>query len=277
MSALAIGILAGRCEAGRAQVPEGRQDLASCERMLRSKDRIQRELALGCVAPLAKDDPAAVRVLIRTLKKDPHPEIRAAAADWLGELGPRTKDVIPALVETLTSDTMNYPVETAMRALGRIGPEAIPALVAALPTRDTWIGATLGEIGEPALPALIEILEKPRHRVAAVVGLTKLGPKAAPALSGLITALADGGDQLRSLTAHAIQAIGPPAGPAVPALIKVLDDPVKHIRVSAILALEAIGPPGASAAIPKLTQMASDEDRQIALNASRVLKALQAK
>jgi HEAT repeat protein len=100
------------------------------------------------LGPQAKE---VVPVLIPALK-NPHPGVRLAAANALGEMGPEAKDAVPALAEALSAEFVtpspterqdpNFDYEAfnnsqvlplqraAAVALGKMGPEAKTALPA---------------------------------------------------------------------------------------------------------------------------------------------------
>ncbi len=102
------------------------------------------------------------------LTKDKDESFRMAAAEAIGEFGPRAKAAVPALIELLKDDD-GMVRWTAIEALGNIGPEAnaaVPTLIA-VSLKDTdennvqWAADTLGEIGpeaKKAVPALTELL-----------------------------------------------------------------------------------------------------------------------
>ncbi len=113
-------------------------------------------------------------------------------------------------------DSNDFVCRNATKALGKIGPAAVPALIKALRhSDDRWLrgGAakSLGRIGtEEAMPELIE-------------------------------ALGDPYDDVRLNAAEALGKIGPAAKQAVPALIETLGDPEHNVRVNAAEALGKIG------------------------------------
>jgi len=252
-------------------------DLQTCLRQLRSADRFERERALACLAPMAREDARARRAMVGALK-DRYPEVRASAASWLGgELGPDApNEVVTALVDALGDDEGRV-YEHVVWAFGKIGPGAIPALEAALPTHNIAAAWALAEIGKPALPALIRALKNPKTRGPAAGGIRTMGRKAAPAVPALIEALGDPDPGMRALILSAMRPLGRQAAPAVPALIVALDDRNHLVRDEAIVVLEAIGP-DAAAAVPKLWAMSRDTqhlDYQTRMNAARAVKKIQ--
>jgi HEAT repeat protein len=137
-----------------------------------------------------------------------------------------------------------------VEALGRIGPDAGPAVTHLMPRfikqgcnlakQGTFLESTYGNpryalarIGAPAVPALVDLLNGPNQ-------------------------------EMRPCAAYVLAEIGPPAKEAVPSLIRALrlEQPVldfqdlqsQALRYHAIVALGQIGPP-ASAAIPALNML----------------------
>ena len=153
-------------------------------------------------------------------------DVRSSAASALGNIGPVTEDVIPALIKALGDEDSGVR-RSAASALGKIGPvtnEVIPALIKALGDEE-WHGrssaaSALGNIGKAAVPALIKALgDEERYvvRESAAFALGKIGKAAVPAL---IKALGDEDSGIRSYAASALGNIGPEAAPAAIALIE---------------------------------------------------------
>jgi HEAT repeat protein len=97
----------------------------------------------------------AVPELTRALS-DSVPYVRASAADAPGAIGPGSRAVVSALIERLKTDPgPNYAFDSAIYALGNIGPDAKEAL------------PTLEEISHrvrrtaPAHEAILQIEGKP--------------------------------------------------------------------------------------------------------------------
>jgi HEAT repeat protein len=156
----------------------------------------------------------------------PEGQIRADryyAAFLLGELG--TKQAVPALIEALKDETINY---RAAISLGEIGDKsAIPALrkmVNDFPEERLWAGYGLAAMGEPqGFDILREIaINDPKwtERRHAIRALGELGDsKDVPTL---LTALQDLHPNIRVSAVRALGAIGDPA--AIPALTQALKD-----------------------------------------------------
>lgn len=255
-------------------------EVRRCLKDLRSADGFRRHQAVECLGPLAKDSPEARRALIGALKdRRADPYVRDTAAFHLGEVGASTKDIVPALVAVL-DDKDGRVVGSAVGALARIGPDAIPELAVALARNTPAAMAAadaLGAIGHAALPTLIEALKDPKLKGRAAHGLQVMKPPPpASAVPALVDALRDPYAGARLGVLLAIRAAGTDAVGAVPALIACLDDSEQFVRVGAMTALSAIGP-NAAAAVPKLWDMSRNPklDQQTRLNAELALKKIQ--
>ena len=177
--------------------------------------------------------------------KDSDMRVREAAAEALGKIGP---EEVPALIKAL-GDENSYVRSAAAEALGKIGPEAVPALIRALGDEDSsvrWRAAyTLGEIGPEAKEAVLALIralgdEDSSVRWRAARALGKIGPEAKEAVPALIEALGDKDEQVREAAAEALGKIGSEAKEAVPALIKALGDKYKYVRTEVARALMVI-------------------------------------
>ncbi|KAM3115790.1 HEAT repeat domain-containing protein [Phormidesmis sp. 146-33] len=154
--------------------------------------------------------------------------LRLDAIRELGELGPATKAVLPALIREFQDRDWRIRREVA-RAIGQIGPEArtaIPALIERLRDDDRRVSgeaiASLGKLGTMAIPALIGALEsKPAYvRSTAAWVLASFNATARGAIPALTAALKDEDWQVRWVAAYALGCIGPEAKSAIPSLIE---------------------------------------------------------
>ena len=160
-------------------------------------------------------------------------KVRRAAIRSLG--GIEASVAVPALVKSL-GDKCWEVRKAAVEALGDIGPaaqEAVPALVDALwdgpSVRDT-VPKALGDIGPAAqatVPALVRALGdwSETLQVAAAKALGHIGPAAQEAVPALVKAIGDRRMAVREAAVEALGHIGPAAQEAVPALVKALWGP----------------------------------------------------
>jgi hypothetical protein len=107
-------------------------------------------------------------------------------------------------------------------------------------------------------------------RTQGAIGLSKLGPAAAPAVPALVEASRAPEPLLRQNAALALGQIGPEAREAVPDLIKLLDDPEWAVRRQAAVALGGIGPDAREAAAA-LEQLGRDPHQVVRKAAAEAL------
>ena len=163
----------------------------------------------------------------------------------------------------------------------RIGPPAVPALVAALDSGNEtvrWRAArTLGRMGphaEQAVGALEKALadRKRHHPLAIVLALWRITRDPSKALAEAGPALDD--PERRGMAAHVARALGPAARPLIPGLVRVaLSDDHWSVRSPAIEALGEIGP-GAVEAVPALVTVARGTGSVLRKAAAEALGAI---
>ena len=188
---------------------------------------------------------AAVPYLIDALKNDNN-KVQYVASMALGEIHPRPVEAIPALIEATKAG-----VSAAAGSLGRMGPDyaeiTVPVLIEALSSRDLYV------------------------RANAISGLGDIGPKAAPAVSGLIKALDDWDPSVQEVAYDALGQIGPPfPDEVIPTLIERLYHPDWAQRDCAIEALGAIGP-DARDATDRIIELLKDKEEYVRRDAARYL------
>jgi HEAT repeat protein len=105
---------------------------------------------------------------------------------------------------------------------------------------------------------LNEALKNDKTQYWACVGLTELGPKAAPAVTNLTEIVDDDEEEVRLQAMLALAEIGEAAQPAAAELIKALADPQIGVRYAAAFALGSIRAEGADTA---LEQQAQTDDK----------------
>jgi HEAT repeat protein len=207
-------------------------------------------------------DPRTVDYLRRALK-DKEDDVRSAAAEALGQIGPSASSAAGELIAAASEEEPHdYPhsVDTATDALIRIGISAAPALVRALPDDQSIAAAAyaLGHMGPSIIPTLTAALRqdaKTARGAAQAAGyLGKAGAVMVPDLvSSLDEGRIDGGR-----FAMTMEGIGPAAGDAVPQLIDLLENQDPGTREVAASALLAIGD-GARPATPALKKALEKE------------------
>jgi HEAT repeat protein len=179
--------------------------------------------------PEADNDRATIIELVGKLKdQDTSSDTRRQAAYALGQLGPKARAAVPALIEA-TGDRDGQVIWYALDALGRIGPaarEAVPEILRV-------IQESL-EIDSPGYRTL---------RSSAVRALGNIGPDARTATDLLEGILADSGaDPVYRITAAVslYQISGRPA--AISALARELRNTKSDAALAAAMALYRMGP-----------------------------------
>jgi len=233
--------------------------------------------AIGELGPEAEGMEAAVPVLVRTLGDD-DPHVRATAARTLGALGPMAKPAVPSLVAALADRGSTVVVIDGMpsqervwvvasKALGDVGPAAVPDLIAALDHDDPRVCAgaagALSQIGPEAKDAvepLLRVLARDdvRTRPAAIWGLMGIGPEAKAAVPRLTQALTHEDFHTQYWACRALREIGPEAKAAVPVLVGLLTDGVASVRRNAAQALGGIGSDIGEPALAALIEALND-------------------
>jgi RNA polymerase sigma factor (sigma-70 family) len=120
--------------------------------------------AAYALVQVGSDPDKTVAVLITLLQNEPQREVRRSAAAALGEMGPAAAPAIPALRKALQGEGGGWWV--AADAIGKIGgPDAVPALIAALENKDDDVRLTaikqLGKLSSAA-SSVVESLKKAR-------------------------------------------------------------------------------------------------------------------
>jgi HEAT repeat protein len=141
--------------------------------------------------------------------------------------------------------------------------ELLPLLTKAVAQDDPDVThealAAAGPLGESAVPVLIAALKAPHGHGHAAHLIGQMGPKAAPALDALVSALGDKDPEVRREVLFALASLGESAAPAEGAIAKALDDPEPRVRAIAAYAEGRIGPK-AQAEVPKLRQEMQSAD-----------------
>jgi HEAT repeat protein len=254
-------------------------------------------MTLGNLGPAAKD---AVPALIEILKNK-ETTLHGDAIDVLGRIGPDAQAAVPKLMEFLFAESDRQRRDAA-RALGGIGPSAkaaVPALKKLLedprkPVR-AWAGYALARIlgdYKSGIALLTDLWKadaedgdsfsnNPRHDIAFALDL--LGAEARPARDLLLDALLSA-RTTPGMRRHVAQALGhlrDDADVIVPKVLELTQRKAEgqariHNCVDAAHCLGLLGP-RAKAAIPRLRQLADDEENEIVDAAALALSKIEAK
>lgn len=208
----------------------------------------------------------------------------------LARLGPKAQAVLEPLMALWEEWDPEFRKDAAI-LLGRIGPEAVPALIEILEeelTPDALLetirlqqaAKALGQIGPPAKAAVAVLVAALKDfnnvnsihvRRAAAIALGKIGPEARAAIPALLNALNDKDGLVPSAAAVALGRIG---GPALQHLIHRLSDPAPPNRILAARGLWASGI-NARVALPALEKALQDKEESVRQEAAIALEAIQ--
>jgi HEAT repeat protein len=235
---------------------------------------------LACIRRLAEAGPKAkpaLGELIKILQTEPCSDLRLAILNSLVAISPGDMAVTNALIASFSDHDHDVFYAAVGHISSSIDQKAVLALAAALESKDKnkRRGASLslvcfqGDISA-AIPALRKALADPGEKVNAAHALSKLGPKALPALSELVQLLSD--SEAGTNAAHALGGIGQPA---VPYLVKSIEDKNSTVRERSALALFAMGPQ-ARDAIPALERACKDTNIGVRVWATEALEAIRA-
>ena len=183
------------------------------------------------------------------------------------------KDIIADLKR---GDKERFAAMEELGALGEKAADAVPALVALLPTKseDVRLHATLalGKIGAPSVEPLSRAYESkdPDVRFYAIWGLAFVGPPAKSATPLVIKALSESSAQVRRKAAYALAKIGAEPEKIVGPLVTALGDPDEDVRESARASLPKLG----KVAVPHLIRALEGDDPPLRNTAIRTLGAI---
>jgi HEAT repeat protein len=254
-------------------LPPGRLDaLPALVAAARENDVGVRGAAVWALARMGPGEAAqAVPALIRVVRE----EHGAHGVTSPGGMWPAPR---PDVLDP--GNTRSDAGEGAVRALGRVGRPAVPALNRMLEEDDALCASSAAALGmmapgeaDSAVPALVRALRGSRPvvgfeydganesewfhpHVNVAHALAWMGRLAVPALT---EALADPKVNVRNRVADTLAQMGPAGAAAVPALVRLLRDGKGHVNAHMVRALAAMGP-AARAALPALRTALQDGD-----------------
>lgn len=213
------------------------------------RDRDRGQKLMRAAHALASIGEAARPALVSALKAD-DTGIRLGAAKALGEMGSRSREAIPALIENLGHADEELRTEV-IETLSLIGKDAVAPLSKSLSSPDPRLrngsARALGAIGGDAVaaaPALLAQLQAEKAgavRAAILDALPRTGLPAEKTVVPLIAAFRDPDEAIRSAALNALLHIRPAGKTAVPALAALLKDPQPGLAARAALALGRFG------------------------------------
>jgi len=233
--------------------------------------------ALERFGPAAR--PAAATLLKALAAEDN--KMRAGAAAALGRIGQPADQIVAALVSVVSKDKDDSVRVAAIRALGRLGPAALPAhgeILAATAHENRYVGATakaaLRAIGSPNAKSIANLLAgiQSGNRTTADFALERLIEIKPPHLAAdaLVVALLKGTDSVPGRAGAALRSMGKAAvGPLSKALNEGMYKGVRGGQETLISMLMSIG--ADKRCVPGMIKAIEDGDWGVALPAATVL------
>jgi HEAT repeat protein len=222
-------------------------------------------------------------VLTQILANPANPiDLRTLAAALLGELGPRGKSAVPALLEALDQPDP-YLKAVAGRALSEVAPEDDEVLARLVPLLDgpqRLTTLTIFSRAPAGGPAVVEALKKlveedsdPAFTALAAEALGLRKALARPAVGPVTKALGHPDPVVRRNAAEALGRISGPDQEVIAALTKRLADSDAGVRERAARSLGWFGP-DAKAAVPGLRKLLDDGDSGVRTRAAQALRRI---
>ncbi len=223
--------------------------------------------------------------ITRSMVADQDTALRKAAAEALAWCNPNDTDVVPALLTASLHDSNEEVRNLAQAGMDHmhVSHKKAIQLCARQLGESTYAEAALRKSGAPAVPALMEALgrEEPAVRLKAARTLGFLGEPAAEAAPALTATLHDKDPDVRLEAVKALWNVTKTSDVVVPALVDLLKtrgaaeaSEVRRRYLQTVMeAISRIGPL-ATAAVPALTGMAKDANRNIRESAVATLQKI---
>jgi len=223
----------------------------------------------------------AVPVLVDALRSGDE-DLRSAAAEYLGEMGPAARTAVPALLEMI-EQTRGDERSRLIRTLGAIGPGAADSVPVLIGLEDPEVAdavcAALSRIApesEATLDFVLKHLDTDPEPWAAVWALRIIGDRARaalPALESWLSRAEIGWD--RTQLARAIRSLTGKSQPLLDICMRGLEDPEVRGREEAARALGELGVEAAEA-VSLLRERLWDPDDDVREAARDALAAIEA-
>jgi HEAT repeat protein len=277
-------VVAAACCAATAYGEEAAVSLDEVRRLLRHPDVVVRRAADRLAGIHVVTEPPDVALgLIATAFADEDVAIRARAAGRFSRV-PGTTPGLAALIERALADPSPRVRQSALLDL-TLRDDAVPGTAVLLvplledPDDADRVAEALAKLGAEALPAVPALRRVAATNDDASLRLTAL--TSAAAITGDPSELLDlVGELLASddpakvrLAAHAAGELGAEAQRHVPALVTQLASQDRLARLACLDALKAIGP-SATAALPDVERLATDDDAVVRKAAADAVRAV---
>ncbi len=254
--------------AAKGQPPLGMPE-ALVVRMSSEDDSTVRQAMAGA---LSAHGPEALASLLAALETETDGQVRAALFRGLAACGPKALAPLRAAL----GEEKGAAAGAVLWALGELGPAAAEAVPDLLALRGSYVIGdgvkAVEKIGPAALPALVEGLgdPDPKTRAQAAYAFGLLGPAAVPEVEALARAIGDPDPRVRQWAAWAAGALGPGGDYAIEDLQAALIDPTREVRENAARSLGALGPE-AVRALPDLIPLLEDPHLFVAEKAAETI------
>ncbi|MBC8243827.1 MAG: HEAT repeat domain-containing protein [Verrucomicrobia bacterium] len=273
-------VMANGLEAlNRAGLPGGQLLPLLLPALDHDSDRVRHE-AINALLNLRPDSREAVPHLIQRLG-DGDPAKRGQAIDLLGRIGPDAGGAVPRLIAHL-GQAAREEQAACRQAMVEMGPAAVPGILASaesLPLAkldDAWQTRCLGDIGPQAAPALVAALEAQQAGAPAylaLLGLKNIRAKSAVARRAVVPFLEHEQEAFRGAALAALVASSAKPASLMPRLQAAMRDDNALVRQAAMDALASLGP-SARGATSALVESLGDDDAAIRLSAVRAIGKL---
>ena len=237
---------------------------AAIEKAAASEDHFLQLVAIWAAAKVDPQNQAKVQAAAKALVVgllDEHENHRIAAARGLLELN--APEIVNKELDAAAASLSEAQVDRAMDAFASLGSRVVPKAVDLLKDakRRERAMKVLGKIGPeaaPAVPALVSLLkdQDPKVRTEALFTLAAIGPKASAAIAPATALLADTDRDVMLTAGYYLDKMGPEAKAAAPELRKLLssqDELVQITAAHALLSVEPNNPDHAKVAVPVMT------------------------
>ena len=198
--------------------------------------------------------------------------VRYGAVWAAGMLGPDARSLLPTLFEAWNDKSFRVQCAAAV-SVGRIGPAALPGLIARLRRGESWVRVhrAFGAMDRPAAvlatKALVPLLSSDdlALRQRTIYSLKALGEGGRGAIPELLRILENGEPRCRDAATWCLAAVGQRDPRVITPLVSALEQGMTEH--GALHALQGIGEP----ARPALVATLGSDSRRSRLNAARVL------
>lgn len=210
-------------------------------------DPMVRREAIEALASI-RPGPKVMLPILAQLLEDPDPAVRARVLGAIADRGAAAKEL---LLDALGNKDTAYWASLVVSELGPKIPEAVPALVKLLDSKDPAVRreaalglAAIGQAATAAVPGLESMIDDPVNSVAAIYALGSIGKVSSVAVSKLV-AKAEGGQPVeKTVSAWALAKLHPGderyVRKAVTLLVASLQSDDPQVRRAAAKGLESL-------------------------------------